>query len=116
MLMLGSYLLYNLFQGIANWVMIGGNSVLLELSGDVQPMQGETFASTENQGDNTHAWIFGGGFQFPFTGNLSMMSIDVGAKYFTGGRATYLREGAIQDNPDGSVSIFFRSWLMKTRR
>ena len=68
--------------------------------------QGETFASTENQSDNTHVWIFGGGFQFPFTGNLSMMSIDVGAKYFTGGRGTYLREGAIQDNPDGSVSIF----------
>ncbi len=68
--------------------------------------QGDTFASTENQSDNTHSWIFGGGVYFPFTGRLSMMAIDLGAKYFTGGNATYLREGAIRDNPDGTVSIF----------
>jgi hypothetical protein len=67
---------------------------------------GETFASTENQSDNTHTWIFGGGILFPFTGKLSMMSIDVGAKYFTGGEATYLRKGAIRDNPDGSITMF----------
>lgn len=68
--------------------------------------QGETFASTENQSDNTRSWIFGGGVYFPFTGKLSMMAIDVGAKYFTGGSATYLREGSIHDNPDGTVTIF----------
>jgi hypothetical protein len=68
--------------------------------------QGETFASTENQSDNTHSWIFGGGVYFPFSGRLSMMAIDVGAKYFTGGKATYLREGSIRDNPDGTVTIF----------
>ena len=68
--------------------------------------EGETFASTENQNDATHTWIFGGGLYFPFTGHLSMMSIDIGAKYFTGGRATYLREGAIHDNPDGTITMF----------
>ncbi|HYU77422.1 MAG TPA: hypothetical protein VEK56_00470 [Vicinamibacterales bacterium] len=68
--------------------------------------EGQTFASTENQNDDTHSWIFGGGVYFPFAGRLSMMAIDIGAKYFTGGRATYLREGAIRDNPDGSVTIF----------
>ena len=68
--------------------------------------EGQTFASTENQSDNSHAWIFGGGVYLPFTGRLSMMSIDVGAKYFTGGTATYLREGAIHDNPDGTITIF----------
>jgi opacity protein-like surface antigen len=67
--------------------------------------RGETYASSENQSDFTHAWIFGGGILFPFTGRMSMMSIDVGAKYFTGGRGSYLKEGAIQDNPDGSVTI-----------
>lgn len=66
---------------------------------------GETFASNTNQSDATHAWIFGGGVYFPFTGNLSMLSIDVGANYFTGGRASYLKEGAIQDNSDGTVTI-----------
>ena len=68
--------------------------------------EGETYASTENQSDNTHAWIFGGGVLFPFTGHLSMLAIDAGAKYFTGGRATYLKEGAIQDNNDGTITIF----------
>lgn len=68
--------------------------------------RGETFASADNQSDNTHSWIFGGGVYFPFTGRLSMMAIDLGAKYFTGGRATYLREGAIHDNADGTVTIF----------
>jgi hypothetical protein len=68
--------------------------------------QGETFASSENQSDNTHTWIFGGGLYIPFTGRLSMMSLDVGGRYFTGGEATYLSEGAIRDNPDGSITLF----------
>jgi len=68
--------------------------------------EGETFASTENQSDNTHTWIFGGGLYIPFTGKLSMMALDVGGRYFTGGEATYLREGAIRDNPDGSITLF----------
>ena len=67
---------------------------------------GETFASSENQSDNTHTWIFGGGLYIPFTGRLSMMALDVGGRYFTGGEATYLREGAIRDNPDGSITLF----------
>lgn len=64
------------------------------------------FARTENQSDNTHAWIFGGGVYIPFTGRLKLMSLDVGAKYFTGGEATYLREGGIRDNPDGTITLF----------
>ena len=48
----------------------------------------------------------GGGLYIPFTGKLSMMSLDVGGRYFTGGEATYLTEGAIQDNPDGSITLF----------
>jgi hypothetical protein len=68
--------------------------------------RGETFASTENQSDNTHTWIFGGGLFIPFTGRLSMMALDVGGRYFSGGEATYLREGAIRDNPDGSITLF----------
>ena len=68
--------------------------------------QGETFASTENQSDNTRSWIFGGGVFIPFSGTLSLMALDVGGRYFTGGEATYLKEGAIRDNPDGSITIF----------
>lgn len=68
--------------------------------------QGETFASTENQNDATNTWIFGGGMYVPFSGRLRMLSIDVGGKYFTGGHATYLREGAIRDNSDGTITLF----------
>ena len=68
--------------------------------------QGETFASSQNQSDDTHTWIFGGGLYIPFYGKLSMLSLDIGGRYFTGGEATYLREGAIRDNPDGSITLF----------
>ncbi len=64
------------------------------------------FASTENQSDNTHTWIFGGGVYIPFTGRLKLMALDVGGRYFTGGEATYLQEGAIRDNPDGTITLF----------
>ena len=64
------------------------------------------FASTENQSDNTHTWIFGGGVYIPFTGRMKLMSLDIGGRYFTGGEATYLREGAIRDNPDGTITLF----------
>ena len=91
------------YMSVAIGVMDFSTNSSLRGTGDYE---GETFASTENQSDATHAWIFGGGLYFPFTGHLSMMSIDVGAKYFTGGRATYLRKGAIHDNPDGTITIF----------
>ncbi|MEP6904628.1 MAG: hypothetical protein ABI875_01015 [Gemmatimonadales bacterium] len=68
-------------------------------------LQGETFASTENQSDATRTWIFGGGLYIPLTGSMSLMSIDIGARYFTGGEASYLRKGAIRDNPDGTIDI-----------
>jgi len=65
-----------------------------------------TFASTENQNDATRTWIFGGGLYIPLSGSLSLMSIDIGGRYFTGGEATYLRKGAIRDNPDGTITMF----------
>lgn len=68
-------------------------------------LRGQTFASTENQRDATRTWIFGGGLYIPLTGSMSLMSIDIGARYFTGGEATYLRKGAIRDNPDGTIDI-----------
>lgn len=61
------------------------------------------FASTTNQDDWSHAWVFGGGLMIPF--GKSMGALNLGAKYFYGGQATYLREGDITDNPDGSITI-----------
>jgi hypothetical protein len=67
---------------------------------------GQSLASNQNQSDASHAWIFGGGFQIPVgaTG-----AIDLGARYYYGGRATYLTRGDIIDNPDGSITITPRS-------
>ena len=65
------------------------------------------FASTTNQDDWSHAWVFGGGVMIPF--GRSMGALNLGAKYFYGGQATYLREGDITDNPDGSITLNPRS-------
>jgi hypothetical protein len=57
-----------------------------------------------NQSDVSHAWIFGGGIKIPF-GKYSSGALNIGARYFYGGRATYLTKGDIIDNPDGSVTL-----------
>lgn len=66
------------------------------------------YASTNNSDDVTSAWIFGGGLYVPL-GRRSDWKLHAGARYFYGGEATYLREGDIQDNPDGSVTLFPRT-------
>ena len=57
-----------------------------------------------NQSDVSHAWIFGGGIKIPF-GRYSAGALNIGARYFYGGRATYLTKGDIVDLPDGSVIL-----------
>lgn len=64
-------------------------------------------ASTTNYDDWSHAWVFGGGVMIPF--GRSMGALNLGAKYHYGSRATYLREGDITDNPDGTININPRS-------
>ncbi len=66
------------------------------------------YASTNNSDDVTSAWIFGGGMYVPF-GRTNSWKLHVGARYFYGGEATYLKEGDIQDNPDGSITLFPRT-------
>jgi hypothetical protein len=63
---------------------------------------GNELASTQNASDVSHAWIFGSGVQIPF-GNTG--ALNLGARYYYGGRATYLTKGDITDNPDGSVTV-----------
>jgi hypothetical protein len=64
----------------------------------------EPIASTTNFKDGTGAWVYSGGLRFPF-GRTSPASLDVGLRYHRGGNASYLREGSILDNPDGSITI-----------
>ncbi len=63
------------------------------------------YASTTNQSDGSRAWIFGGGLVIPFGNRYSLGGVNLGARYYYGGQATYLREGDITDNPDGSVTL-----------
>lgn len=63
------------------------------------------YASTTNQSDGSRAWIFGGGVVIPFGSKYALGGLNLGARYYYGGEATYLNEGDIIDNPDGSVTL-----------
>jgi hypothetical protein len=62
------------------------------------------YARSTNSDDATSAWIFGGGLYVPL-GTGKTWKLHAGARYFYGGNATYLKEGDIEDNPDGSVTL-----------
>ena len=61
--------------------------------------------STQNHGDASSAWIFGGGLNIPFGGKFTNGMLNLGARYYLGGEATYLRRGDIIDNPDGTITL-----------
>lgn len=62
------------------------------------------YGSVDHASDFTTGWMMGGGLYIPF-GARSPVSLNLGARYHFGGEATYLNEGGIQDNPDGSVTL-----------
>jgi opacity protein-like surface antigen len=64
------------------------------------------FANTTNQSDWTAAWVLGGGLYLPFyEERATKVAIDVGAQYYRGGRARYLRPDRIQDLPNPQIAI-----------
>jgi hypothetical protein len=63
----------------------------------------ESFLQTTNLDDWSHAWVFGGGVMIPF--GKSIGALNLGARYHYGASATYLKEGDITDNPDGSINL-----------
>jgi hypothetical protein len=67
----------------------------------------ESFLQTTNLDDWSHAWVFGGGVMIPF--GRSIGALNLGARYHYGASATYLKEGDITDNPDGSINLNPRS-------
>ena len=60
---------------------------------------------TTNFDDVTFAFTGSGGIYIPLRRGLKPISLDIGARYHANGRARYLREGSIQDNPDNSITI-----------
>lgn len=65
----------------------------------------EQFAVTENASDFSSAIVFGGGVYVPIGGRASTAMLTLGGKYYYGGEATYLPEGGIVDNSDGSITL-----------
>jgi len=63
----------------------------------------EEVLNTTNLDDWSHAWIFGGGVMIPF--GRSIGALNLGARYYYGGTATYLKKGDITDLPDGSIIL-----------
>jgi hypothetical protein len=65
----------------------------------------DDFASTTNFDDGTFSWIGGGGLMIPLSFGRTPVSIDLGARYLDNGEVTYLTEGGITDNPDGTITL-----------
>jgi hypothetical protein len=87
----------------------GFSKLFFRTTSSVKPINesDNPIASTTNFSDSANAWFIGGGLRIPFGGRpaLKAISLDIGARYYRGGLASYLQAGGIQDNPDGSISI-----------
>ncbi|HUE76992.1 MAG TPA: hypothetical protein VMM83_03545 [Longimicrobiales bacterium] len=64
--------------------------------------QDESFGQTNNYEDDTFAWSTGGEIRVPVA---RQVAIALGAHYQHNGTVSYLREGGITDNPDGTLSF-----------
>ena len=66
----------------------------------------EDFASTTNFDYGGFSYGGGAGLYIPVKRGPSPASIDIGVRYHNNGVAEYLREGDIEDNPDGSITLY----------
>lgn len=62
----------------------------------------EPFARTTNLDDVAFSWGAGGGLAVAFSRRVGL---DIGVTWLDNGRASYLREGDIVDEPDGGISF-----------
>lgn len=60
---------------------------------------------TRNYSDGTPTWTAGGGIHVPLAHKRTTVLLDIGADYFYGGDASYLRKGSIVDLPNGQIQI-----------
>lgn len=65
----------------------------------------EDILETTNFDDATFAFTGAAGIYIPLRRGMRPVSLDIGVRYHGNGRARYLREGSIQDNPDNSITI-----------
>jgi hypothetical protein len=86
------------------WAKVGLSGLVFSTGTSVNgtDFDDEPIASTTNYSDGTAALVAGAGLLVPL-GRIA--AIDIGARYHHGGTASYLKEGSIVDNPDGSITI-----------
>jgi len=65
----------------------------------------QNFASDTNFDDTVFQWSLGGGVMIPVSRGRMPIAIDLGTRYHGNGEVTYVTEGGIEDNPDGSITI-----------
>ena len=66
----------------------------------------ENIFSTTNFDDWSFSYGGGAGVYIPVRRGAQPVSIDLGVRYHNNGQAEYLREGGIQDNADGTITVF----------
>ena len=93
---------YQYMQPYAN-AGIGFSYFFTQSSVEGSDFNNSPFASTRNFSDATFAWGVGGGFLIPL--GATRASIDIGGRYHSNGVVQYLREGSIEDRPDGSIVL-----------
>lgn len=84
---------------LAGTIGLGGFTATSSLSGVDE--NDDDFGNTTNHEDYTIAWSTGGELRIPLAERLALA---VGGHYQRNGVASYLREGGITDNPDGSLT------------
>jgi hypothetical protein len=63
------------------------------------------FANTTNQSDWTPAFTAGGGLYVPLRTAKVPVLLDLGVTWYTGGHASYLKPGSIEDLPNAQIRI-----------
>lgn len=63
------------------------------------------FAQTTNHDDAAFAYGGGAGVIIPLPVKRTLLSIDLGARYLNSGTVSYLKEGGIRDNADGTITL-----------
>lgn len=66
---------------------------------------GEDFAESTNFDDFTFSMVAGGGIRIRVSRGRTPIFIDLSSEYHRNGQASYLREGSIIDNGNGTISF-----------
>ena len=61
---------------------------------------------SNNISDAVYSLKYGGGLRFRMGGHSRRIFLDLGVERHDNGTANYLTKGDIQDNPDGTVTLF----------